>query len=62
MYSDSFLNECRRSDMAALLNRYGSLIRDADVLEIGAGSGAQLAILRESARSAVGVDVATSHY
>lgn len=56
------LHEIRRNELAAVFLKYGRLFEKRDVLEIGSGSGFQLEIIQTVARTAVGVDIASSEY
>lgn len=62
LYSLAHLHDLRRTEMAIVLARYGGIFAGADILEIGAGTGLQLALLRAVARSAQGVDLPDSNY
>jgi ubiquinone/menaquinone biosynthesis C-methylase UbiE len=58
----SYLDALRLAELEDLLARNGDAFRDREVLEIGSGTGVQLAALRRVCRRAVGVDLATSEY
>ena len=57
-----YVNALRREEISRVLRRHGDLFRGKDLLEIGSGTGAQLQLLAEVCRSAVGIEVAGSQY
>lgn len=60
-YSIDDLDALRLAELRLLLRRHGHLFLNADVLEIGSGTGIQLQELERVARSATGVEVRSSH-
>lgn len=57
-----YLNELRLYEIGAVLERYGSLIRGRRVLDVGSGTGVQLAELSKVAEKAVGIDLPDGTY
>jgi SAM-dependent methyltransferase len=57
-----YINALRAEEISRILSRYGDLFRGKDLLEIGSGTGAQLRLLAEVCRSAVGIEVGGSQY
>jgi 2-polyprenyl-3-methyl-5-hydroxy-6-metoxy-1,4-benzoquinol methylase len=58
----AYLNELRRTEMAAVLDRHAQRFSGRDVLEIGSGTGAQLDQIGLVAASVIGVDIEESNY
>jgi SAM-dependent methyltransferase len=61
-YTIDQLDEIRETELNLLLQKYGAIFSGAAVLEVGAGTGHQLAALSRIADLAVGVDVPDSTY
>lgn len=61
-YTIDDLNEIRETELNLLLQKHGAIFSGAAVLEVGAGTGRQLAALSRTARLAVGIDVPASTY
>ena len=61
-YTLDQLNEIRETELNLLLQKHGAMFAGAAVLEVGAGTGGQLAALSQTAGFAVGVDVPASTY
>jgi SAM-dependent methyltransferase len=57
-----YLNRLRIEEITTVIGRHEGVFRDKDLLEIGAGTGAQLQRLSLLCRSAVGIDVAGCSY
>lgn len=57
-----YVNALRREEISRVLSRHGELFREKELLEIGSGTGAQLQLLSEVCRSAVGIELAGSQY
>lgn len=62
LYSLDYLDELRRRELALVLGRTRRWFEGARILEIGAGDGAQLQILRTIGAQAIGVDMPNSAY
>jgi SAM-dependent methyltransferase len=61
-YAISELDSLREAEIDLLLQRHGAIFSEAALLEVGAGSGRQLAALSRTASLTVGVDVPTTTY
>jgi ubiquinone/menaquinone biosynthesis C-methylase UbiE len=61
-YTIDDLNKIRETELKLLLQKHGAIFSGAAVLEVGAGTGRQLAELSRTAGIAVGVDVPASTY
>ncbi len=62
MTAFDYLNRLRLEEITTVIGRHESVFRDKDLLEIGAGTGAQLQRLALICKSAVGIDVAGCSY
>lgn len=62
MIDYTWINKLRQVEVEMLLSRHSDLFRGRDLLEIGSGTGVQLAMLSTVCRRAVGVDNALGEY
>lgn len=62
MIDYAWINELRQIEVEMLLSRHSDLFRGKDLLEIGSGTGIQLAALSRVCRHAVGVDYEHGEY
>jgi SAM-dependent methyltransferase len=54
--NQEWINAVRTQELHAILRRYGTLLEGKDLLEIGSGAGAQLLVLAQICKSAIGIE------